>query len=77
MNQTLEKDIIPLYYVISDDGIHNQCVRMMKAAVKHAALMFSGRRMVKEYIEQFYAPVLKSLETGVYSKDNTAEKHRL
>ena len=58
----LEKNIIPLYYRISDDGIPHEWVQMMKAAMKNVALKFSARRMVKEYIERFYAPALKTLE---------------
>ena len=69
----LEKDIIPLYYRISDDGIPHEWVQMMKAAMKNTALKFSARRMVKEYIEKFYAPALKTTEKKFEISDDQNE----
>ena len=51
--QILEKEIIPLYYKISDDGISHGWVKVMKESIKSNAPRFSARRMVKEYIEKF------------------------
>lgn len=55
----LEKEIIPLYYALSDDGIPYGWVRVMKESIKSVGPKFSSRRMVKEYIERFYAKALK------------------
>jgi starch phosphorylase len=57
--QILEKDIIPLYYKVSDDGISHGWVRVMKESMKSNAPKFSTRRMVKEYVNKFYADALK------------------
>ncbi len=57
--EILEKKIIPLYYKVSDDGIPHEWVKVMKESIRSNAPMFSARRMVKEYIEKFYAKALK------------------
>jgi starch phosphorylase len=56
----LEKEIIPLYYKLVDDGIPRDWVRVMKEAIKSTAPVFSARRMVKKYINKFYQNALKS-----------------
>ncbi|UCE33560.1 MAG: alpha-glucan family phosphorylase [Deltaproteobacteria bacterium] len=55
----LEKEIIPLYYNISEDGVPHEWVSVMKEAIKSTAPSFSARRMVKEYIAKFYTPALQ------------------
>jgi starch phosphorylase len=57
----LEEEIIPLYYNVSEDGIPNDWVRVMKEAIKGAAAQFSARRMVKEYVQKFYSEALKNI----------------
>jgi starch phosphorylase len=54
----LEQQIIPLYYQVSDDGIPDGWVAVMKAAIKAAAPRFCARRMVKDYTTKFYVPAL-------------------
>jgi starch phosphorylase len=50
----LEEQVIPLYYRRSDDGVPHQFVQVMKTAIKSIAPTFNSRRMVKEYVGQFY-----------------------
>lgn len=57
--EILERDIIPLFYKVSEDGVPHDWVRVMKDSIKSAAPRFSARRMVKEYIEKFYTKALK------------------
>jgi starch phosphorylase len=57
----LEEEIIPLYYKVSEEGVPNEWVRVMKEAIKGAASTFSARRMVKEYVAKFYAPALQEV----------------
>jgi len=57
--EILEKKIIPLHYEVSDDGVPHGWVKVMKESIKSNAPRFSARRMVKEYIEKFYAKALK------------------
>ena len=55
----IEEEIIPLYYDTDDDGISVGWVRMMKNAIRRTGSHFSARRMVKEYVQKFYANALK------------------
>ena len=59
----IEREIIPLYYRVSDSGVPKEWVRLMKESIKATGSRFSARRMVKEYTEKFYANALKRLET--------------
>jgi starch phosphorylase len=55
----LEQEVVPLYYMQSDDGIPHTWVKMMKEAIKCTAPRFSARRMVKEYVRRGYDPAMK------------------
>jgi starch phosphorylase len=50
----LEREVIPLYYSASLDGIPHGWVKMMKESIKSNAPRFSARRMVKEYVSRYY-----------------------
>ena len=56
----LEDGIIPLYYTMSENSIPHKWVAVMKASIKSNAAAFSARRMVKQYIEKFYAGSMKN-----------------
>ncbi|MCL4537968.1 MAG: alpha-glucan family phosphorylase [Nitrospirae bacterium] len=58
--ELMEKEIIPLFYKVDDDGIPHGWVKVMKEAIKSTAPLFSARRMVKEYARKFYQNALKS-----------------
>ncbi|MDX9787971.1 MAG: alpha-glucan family phosphorylase [Desulfobacterales bacterium] len=51
----IEKEILPMYYKVSENGVPLDWVKVMKAAMKSNAARFSARRMVKEYIKKFYS----------------------
>jgi starch phosphorylase len=58
---TLEKEIIPLYYLErSSDGLPGEWLARMKESIRTLAPQFSTRRMVKEYLDRLYLPVMKS-----------------
>ncbi len=54
----LENEVIPLYYDRDDDDTPHGFVGVMKASIKSVAPRFSTTRMVKEYVNRFYAPSL-------------------
>jgi starch phosphorylase len=54
----LENEIVPLYYQVSEDGIPQAWIRIMKESMKNAAVHFSTRRMLQEYVEKFYIKAL-------------------
>ncbi|MBN1545633.1 MAG: alpha-glucan family phosphorylase [Syntrophaceae bacterium] len=58
----LEKEVIPLYYTLSEDGIPHGWVGVMKETIRSNASRFSTRRMVKEYRDRFYAPALQAIK---------------
>ncbi|HZD43363.1 MAG TPA: alpha-glucan family phosphorylase, partial [Methanomicrobiales archaeon] len=58
----LEKDIVPLYYRVSADGIPHGWVQVMKESMKSNAPRFSAQRMVKEYIQQYYSKIFQDFK---------------
>ncbi|MGA9397527.1 MAG: alpha-glucan family phosphorylase [Anaerolineaceae bacterium] len=57
---TLENDIIPLYYSNrSSDDVPVQWITRMKESIRTLAPQFNTRRMVKEYMTEFYLPALE------------------
>ncbi len=57
---TLENEIIPLYYTErSSDGLPGDWILRMKESIRTLAPQFSMRRMVKEYVEELYLPVME------------------
>ncbi len=57
----LEEVVRPKFYEISDRGVPNEWVRIMKATIKAAGQRFNARRMVKTYVEKFYVPAISKL----------------
>jgi starch phosphorylase len=55
----LEREIVPLYYRRSLDGIPHPWVTMMKESIKSIAPTFCAQRMVKEYVHRSYCNMLK------------------
>ena len=60
--ETLEKEIVPLYYDRDSDGVPRGWVQVMKEAIKQGAPAFSARRMVKEYTETLYLPAMRAAQ---------------
>ena len=54
--ETLEKDVIPLYYDRDASGIPVGWIDVMRSAIKVCAPRFSMRRQVKDYTNQLYVP---------------------
>jgi len=58
--QTLEEEIIPLFYDRDEAGIPHGWVQVMKNSIRTCAPRFSMMRMVKDYVNQFYLPAAVS-----------------
>jgi starch phosphorylase len=56
---TLEHEIIPLFYERDAKEIPHGWIARMKDTMKTVIPQFSTRRMVKQYVEKFYAPAVK------------------
>jgi len=69
----LERDVVPLYYDLDDEGVPRGWVRMMKETIRMTGPNFCARRMVKEYMEKFYRP---ALEPSISPKNLIRERER-
>jgi starch phosphorylase len=58
MYDTLENEIIPMYYDRDVNNIPVEWVGRMKESIKTVTPQFSTRRMVKEYVEKLYSKAL-------------------
>lgn len=58
----LENEVVPLFYKRDPDGIPRGWVRIMMQAIRTAGGRFTARRMVREYLEEFYAPAARAGE---------------
>jgi starch phosphorylase len=56
---TLENQIIPLFYERDPKEISHEWIARMKDSMKTNIPQFSTRRMVKEYVERLYVKALK------------------
>jgi starch phosphorylase len=52
----LEKEIIPLFYERSADGLPRGWIKRMKRSIMTVCPVFNTNRMVQEYTERFYLP---------------------
>jgi starch phosphorylase len=61
--ETLEKEVIPLYYDRDEGGIPHHWVQRMKHAMQTLGWRFSADRMVKDYAERSYLPAASAVST--------------
>ncbi|OQC18487.1 MAG: hypothetical protein BWX71_02811 [Deltaproteobacteria bacterium ADurb.Bin072] len=54
--ETLEKEVIPMYYQRDMSGTPTEWVRRMKHGIKSMGWRFIADRMVKDYAQRFYLP---------------------
>jgi starch phosphorylase len=54
----LEEQIVPAYYDRDSKGVPHRWMAVVKEAIRTVAPRFSARRMVKEYVDRWYAPAL-------------------
>jgi len=55
----LEEQIVPLYYARDARGIPVYWTEKMKGALRAAAMRFTARRMVQEYVTEYYVPAMR------------------
>lgn len=66
----LEKEVIPLFYDRSADGLPRNWVRRMKGAIRHLCFGFNANRMVHDYLK---GPYMGAASTGVKLTVNKLE----
>ncbi len=55
----LENEVIPLWYEKDENGIPRRWVQRMKEAIRVAGHQFTARRMLQDYVDRYYAPILR------------------
>ncbi|MBN2059507.1 MAG: alpha-glucan family phosphorylase, partial [Deltaproteobacteria bacterium] len=68
---TLEKEIVPIFYERGSDGMPRRWLAMMKASLHKLGPTFNTHRMVTEYWDRYYVP---SAERGLKYIENGYEK---
>ena len=53
---TLEKEVIPLYYERDDSGIPHRWIQRIKESMRSLGGRFNADRMVRDYVLRFYLP---------------------
>jgi len=62
--ELLEREVVPAYYERDEEGIPREWVRRMKESIRVAGRAFTTARMVAEYAEGYYVPVLRGEGEG-------------
>ena len=60
--QTLEDQVIPLFYDRGPDGLPRGWIERMRASIRAVASQFSSHRMVREYVSRYYVPASRRLQ---------------
>ncbi|MCH7748509.1 MAG: alpha-glucan family phosphorylase [Acidobacteria bacterium] len=55
----LERDVVPTFYDRDRDDLPRRWLTIVRQAIRTVAPRFTTRRMVKEYVEQMYAPAIR------------------
>jgi glycogen phosphorylase len=63
--ETLEKQVVPLYYTRDDDGLPRRWIKMMVHSIGSLAWRFSAHRMVMDYARTAYVPAADGLSCDV------------
>ena len=53
--QTIEQEVVPLFYTRDDKGLPRQWITMMKRAIETLAPKFNSNRMVEDYVRRIYS----------------------
>ena len=56
--ELLETQVVPMFYDRDEHGIPQRWLQVVREAIRTVAPQFSARRMVKQYVEEMYAPAL-------------------
>lgn len=66
--ETLEKQIVPLFYDRNEKGVPIKWVGIMKESVKSLTWQFSTHRMLQEYTRKMYIPAMERVDRIVSDK---------
>jgi starch phosphorylase len=60
----LEDQVVPLYYTRNAHGVPLGWVEKMRHALRLAGSRFTARRMMREYVQEYYAPAIQGEASG-------------
>ncbi len=60
----LEEQIVPLYYTRNASGVPLGWVEKMRHALRLAGSRFTARRMLRDYVQEYYAPAIHGEASG-------------
>jgi starch phosphorylase len=60
----LEEQVVPLYHIRNDAGVPIGWVDKMRHALRLAGSHFTARRMVQNYVQEYYAPAIRGEAAG-------------
>lgn len=60
----LEQSVAPAFYTRDEIGVPQEWVRMMKRTMAMSLKRYSARRMLLEYLDKLYLPLLETQETS-------------
>ncbi|MDK8464458.1 alpha-glucan family phosphorylase [Marinobacter sp. SS13-12] len=55
----LELEVIPAFYGVDNEGIPRQWLQRIRASMDQLTATYSANRMVREYVEGFYLPMME------------------
>lgn len=58
--RVIEQEVVPSFYDRDGNGVPKRWLSMVKEAIRTVAPNFSARRMAKQYVEDFYAPMARA-----------------
>ena len=73
--ETLEREVIPLYYDRGSDGIPHRWMAKVKQSMQTLCPRYNTNRMVREYMEQYYLPAARRYRA--LTAENLARAKRL
>jgi starch phosphorylase len=60
----LEEQVVPLYYNRDAHGVPLGWVEKMRCSIRLAGTRFTARRMIQEYVQEYYAPAARGESSG-------------
>lgn len=57
--ETLEREVVPLYYDRGPDGVPHGWIAMVKNSMRKLCPRFNTNRMVRQYVEEHYLPAAR------------------
>jgi starch phosphorylase len=57
--ELLETSVVPMFYTRDASGLPQRWIQMMRHALRAAGLRFTARRMLMEYVADFYVPSMR------------------